>query len=222
MWDRAGPISELWRIPDGKGESGLMSDSEPWGGSPCPCQLRINRLASVSKFDYVLMHTEFMGSHKLSSFDGQQVERSLTSPVVMYTRIVYVPSTDSPVHGITWKTCTRKRCDPIRLFDRYRELWPLVVLSWLTCVMLSGCYLASCKLIQILVKPLDMGDTCLLQSFHRSAISPMFIWDLWLCLMWLLGSRRMITKICWLRYRACLEVAFGPAGFNPMWAVNTL
>jgi hypothetical protein len=56
-----------------KGESGLMSDSELRGGSPCPCRLRTDRLASVSKFDYVLMHTRFMSSHKLSSFDGRRV-----------------------------------------------------------------------------------------------------------------------------------------------------
>jgi hypothetical protein len=57
----------------GRSESGLMSDSELQGGSPCLCQLRTNHLAPVSKFDYVLMHTGFMGSHKLSSFDGRQV-----------------------------------------------------------------------------------------------------------------------------------------------------
>jgi hypothetical protein len=29
---------------------------------------------------------------------------------------------------------------PARLFDNRCELWPLVVPSWLTCVVLSGCF----------------------------------------------------------------------------------
>jgi hypothetical protein len=40
------------------------------GGSPYLIQLRTDRLAPVSKFDYVLAHMEFMGSCKLSSFVG--------------------------------------------------------------------------------------------------------------------------------------------------------
>jgi hypothetical protein len=39
-----------WRILDGKGKSGLMSDSELLGGSPHPCRLRTDHLAVVSKF----------------------------------------------------------------------------------------------------------------------------------------------------------------------------
>jgi hypothetical protein len=38
------------------------------GGSPRLCQLSTDCLAPVSKFDYVLAHTGFMGSHKLISF----------------------------------------------------------------------------------------------------------------------------------------------------------
>jgi hypothetical protein len=56
-----------------RSESGLMSDSELRGGSPRPCRLRTNRLTLVSKFDYVLTHMRFMGSRKLSSFDGYRV-----------------------------------------------------------------------------------------------------------------------------------------------------
>jgi hypothetical protein len=103
-----------------------MSDSELRGGSPHLCWLSIDRLALVSKFNYVLTHTGFMGSHKLSSFSGRQVGRYLTSHAVMYTGIVYGPPMDTPKCGITWKTCTRERWDPARLFDRYRELWPHV------------------------------------------------------------------------------------------------
>jgi hypothetical protein len=65
------PIRGLSRILDGKSESVLMSDSELQGGSPCPCRLRTDCLASVSNFDYILTHTRFMGSCKLSSFDGR-------------------------------------------------------------------------------------------------------------------------------------------------------
>jgi hypothetical protein len=75
-------------------------DSELRGGSHRPCRLRIDRLTSVSKFDYILTHTGFMGSRKLSSFDGHRVGRYLTSPIVMYTGIVYGPPTDNPECGI--------------------------------------------------------------------------------------------------------------------------
>jgi hypothetical protein len=41
------------------------------GGSPRLGRLRTGRLAPVNKIDYVLAHTRFIGSHKLSSFDGR-------------------------------------------------------------------------------------------------------------------------------------------------------
>jgi hypothetical protein len=41
------------------------------GGSPRLCRLRTGRPALVNKIDYVLTHMGFMGSHKLSSFDGR-------------------------------------------------------------------------------------------------------------------------------------------------------
>jgi hypothetical protein len=49
------------------------------GGSPRLCRLRTDRLALVNKIDYVLAHTRFMGSYKLSSFDGHRVGQYLTS-----------------------------------------------------------------------------------------------------------------------------------------------
>jgi hypothetical protein len=49
-------------------------------GSPYLCQLRIDRLVPVNKIDYVLMHTGFMGSRKLSSFNGHCVGRHPTIP----------------------------------------------------------------------------------------------------------------------------------------------
>jgi hypothetical protein len=63
------------------------------GGSPHLSWLRTNRLALVRKFDYVLAHTRFMGSHELSSFDGHRVGRYLTTPR----------------RGIMWKMCIRER-----------------------------------------------------------------------------------------------------------------
>jgi hypothetical protein len=41
------------------------------GGSPCLCRLKTDCLAPVNKINYILVHTGFMGSHKLSSFDGR-------------------------------------------------------------------------------------------------------------------------------------------------------
>jgi hypothetical protein len=41
------------------------------GGSPHLCQLRTDRLTPVNKIGYVLAHMGFMGSNKLSSFDGR-------------------------------------------------------------------------------------------------------------------------------------------------------
>jgi hypothetical protein len=49
-------------------------------GSPRLCRLRTDRLAWVNKIDYVLTHIGFMGSHKLSRFDGRQVGLYLTLP----------------------------------------------------------------------------------------------------------------------------------------------
>jgi hypothetical protein len=43
--------------------------------APRLSQSRNDQLALVSKLDYVLAHMGFMGSHKLSSFDGRRVGR---------------------------------------------------------------------------------------------------------------------------------------------------
>jgi hypothetical protein len=40
------------------------------GGSPLLCRLCTDRLTPVNKIDYVLVHTRFMRSCKLSSFNG--------------------------------------------------------------------------------------------------------------------------------------------------------
>jgi hypothetical protein len=53
----------------GRSRRGLLSCSDLQGGSLSLSRLRTNRLAPVIKFDYVLTHTGFIGSHKFSSFD---------------------------------------------------------------------------------------------------------------------------------------------------------
>jgi hypothetical protein len=144
-----------------------MSDSELRGGSPHPCRLRNDRLAPVSKFDYVLTHTRFMGSRKLSSFSCHRVGRYLTSPAVMYTEILC---------GHPWiapSVVSRgTRTDSLIIVANCGHMWGL---EGLTCVMLLGCYLTTFKLTRVSAKPSDTDDTCLLQSFPRSVISPMFI-----------------------------------------------
>jgi hypothetical protein len=58
-----GAIRGKGRILDGKDESGLMSDSELQGGSPCLCRLRTTSVGPCgTSFDYVLTHAGFMGS----------------------------------------------------------------------------------------------------------------------------------------------------------------
>jgi hypothetical protein len=46
-----GAISGLWRILDGNDESGLKSDLEIQGGSPCLCRLRTDHLAPMNKIE---------------------------------------------------------------------------------------------------------------------------------------------------------------------------
>jgi hypothetical protein len=43
-----------------------------------------------------------------------------------------------PIEVFTWKMALGGGRTRSRLFDSHRERWPLVVPSWLTCVMLSG------------------------------------------------------------------------------------
>jgi hypothetical protein len=181
-----------------------MSDSELRGGSPRLCWLRTDRLALGYMIDYVLAHTRFMGSRKLSSFDDHRVGRSLTTLVVMYTGIVYGPPTDSPACGIMWKTCTRKSCDPARLFDRCHELWPLMVLAWLTCVMLSGCYLARLYWFE---SPWHPRIWVMLVRYYHSIEVPFHYVHMRFIVMFnydYLVVENDDTKNGWLSYHACL------------------
>jgi hypothetical protein len=80
------------------------------GGSHHLCHLRPMTVGPWgSSIDYVLAHTFFMGSCKVSRFDCHWVGRHPTTPIVMYTGIVYEPLMDSPECGIAWKMCTRVR-----------------------------------------------------------------------------------------------------------------
>jgi hypothetical protein len=80
----------------GRSGRGLLSYSELRGGSPHLCQLRTTSVGPCgTSIDYVLMHTRFMGYHKLSSFDSHRVGRYLTLPTVMYIGTVYGPPMDS-------------------------------------------------------------------------------------------------------------------------------
>jgi hypothetical protein len=70
-WEgRMGQLGESgeYRMGRSRVESFHVQSSEC--GSPRLSQLRTDLLAPVSKFDYVLAHSRFMGSHKLSSFVG--------------------------------------------------------------------------------------------------------------------------------------------------------
>jgi hypothetical protein len=62
-----------WRIPDGKVESGLFSYLElrRWYPPPMLIKDRVGWALLQQALSCVLAHIGFMGSHKLSSFDGR-------------------------------------------------------------------------------------------------------------------------------------------------------
>jgi hypothetical protein len=73
--------------------------------------------------------------------------------------------------GITWKTSTRERWDPDRLFDCCHELWPHVG-SERPCVYhVVRFSLASCILIRISVTPSNMGDGLIAVFKHSNGTS---------------------------------------------------
>jgi hypothetical protein len=62
----------------------------------CLCRLRTaSATPCKTNIDYVLTHTRFTRSRKLSSFDDRRVGRYLTSLAMMYTGIVYGTPTHS-------------------------------------------------------------------------------------------------------------------------------
>jgi hypothetical protein len=78
MWDRAGQLGESGEYWTGRLRVVCFHILGFEGGSLRLCRLRTDRLAPVNKVDYVLAHTGFMESHKLSSFDGYWVGRHPT------------------------------------------------------------------------------------------------------------------------------------------------
>jgi hypothetical protein len=133
------------------------------GGSPHLCRLRTASVEPCgTSIDYVLAHTEFIGSHKLSSFDGCWVGRHST---ILHSGIgiVWGPPTDAH-WGIAWKTCTRVW---------WARLDSLIVimncgLSWCLHGSRVSCYqvIFHVKGILILISmtPSDMGESCSLCS----------------------------------------------------------
>jgi hypothetical protein len=70
MSDRAGQLGKSGEYQTGRLR---VVDFHIWrfeGGSSRLCRVRTDRLVPVNKIDYALTHTRFMGSRKLSSFDG--------------------------------------------------------------------------------------------------------------------------------------------------------
>jgi hypothetical protein len=71
IYDRVGQLGESGEYQMRKVRVVCFHIRNSEDGSPHLCRLRTNRLAQVSKIDYVLMHMRFMGSHKLNSFNGR-------------------------------------------------------------------------------------------------------------------------------------------------------
>jgi hypothetical protein len=73
MWDRVGQLWESGEYWMGRLRVVYFHVWSFKGGTPRLCRLRTDRLAPVNKIDYVLAHMRFMGSRKLSSFNGRWV-----------------------------------------------------------------------------------------------------------------------------------------------------
>jgi hypothetical protein len=73
MRDWAGQLGESGEYWMGRVTVFYFHVQSSEGGSPRLCRLRTDRLALVNKIDNVLTHTGFMGSCKLSSFNGCRV-----------------------------------------------------------------------------------------------------------------------------------------------------
>jgi hypothetical protein len=140
------------------------------GGSPRLCRLRTDCLTPVKKIDYVLAHTGFMGSHKLSTFDGHWVGRHPT--------VLYGWHWDSvwATHGLSievfaWKTVVGYGGPGSTLWYSSQKVTTHVAFVAHVCRVAR---LLPCKVILIWISttPSDMGDACSLLSFCRSDISP--------------------------------------------------
>jgi hypothetical protein len=100
MWDRARQLrvsGEYWVVRVRVVYFHILSSK---GDSPCLCWLRTDRLAIVNKIDYVLVHTGFMRSHKLCSFNGRWVGWHPTVHTVGLDSLIVVVN-----YGHLWCLC---------------------------------------------------------------------------------------------------------------------
>jgi hypothetical protein len=195
MWDQAGPARGLWRILDGKVESGLISDLKLWGGSPSLCWLRT---ASVGPYcNNTELCTDAYGIYgDPANVVASTVTESDDAALYFMGDIVIVwgPPTE-PRWGIVCKTCTRvrgTRLDSLIVVVKRGRLCCLHGSRVSCCQVIS---LARWLLIQISIKPSDMGEACSLCP-NVEVLYHHVHWDLWLCLImttWLL--KMMILKI---------------------------
>jgi hypothetical protein len=112
-----------------KGRGVVCGYSRLQGGSPHLCWLRTIHSGTLSKY---LNCTECMlilwfpvNRHSLMIL---VVGRYPTIPLEMFTGIVYMPPTNSPMCGIVWKMCTRERWDldrPCDVFLKGCHMWPV-------------------------------------------------------------------------------------------------
>jgi hypothetical protein len=152
----------------------------------------------------------FMGSCKVSSFDCHWVGRHPTTPIVMYTGIVYEPLTDSPECGITWKMCTRVR-------------W-----AWLdSLIVIMNCGCSWCLHEPRVVKfypckvyidsnirdTLRYGWGLIIVSKHSNETSLCLLWELW-GWQWILCSRGLIIINCWMSYLCMFSIGCKPICVN--------
>jgi hypothetical protein len=110
-------------------------------------QLRIDCLALVCTFDYVLAHKGFMGSRKLRASMVTELDDTLQCLQDVHG-IVCGPPTDAR-RGIRWKTCTGvrwTRLDSLIVIVNYCHTWCLRDSRVSCCQVVS---LATCKLIRI-------------------------------------------------------------------------
>jgi hypothetical protein len=100
-----------------------------------------------------------------------------TIPLEMSIGIVYRQPTNSPVCGITWKTCTRERWDPDRPYDTIAKdchMWPIRERAYV--VLIRFVPLQGWLLIRISAILSDMSDNLFTAPTHRNACLLLWWW----------------------------------------------
>jgi hypothetical protein len=164
IWDRSGQLGESGEYQMGRVRVVCFHVRSSKGGSPHLCQLRATSFGPWgTSIDYVLAHTGFMGSCKLSSFDGHRVGRCLTSLTDVHWDSVWATH-GGPTrlyherHAIGWG---RTQPDSLIVNAKGGHSWCLHGLRVSCCQVIS---LARCIFIQISTTPSDMGEACSLCS----------------------------------------------------------